>query len=177
MEIEESYTKYPGQTAGEVTQLVVRKHIMAIAPILFAMAILVFIFILGIIVLNQNQKSIESFLPSSVVELIGFLVLFVIVLLTIGTIWIWRRNKVVLTNQHIVDVDQIGLFNRSVSTLRLEEIQDITASTNGLLQHLFGYGTIIIQTAGERENFVFDFVPNPYTVEHKILETRKKYFK
>ena len=37
------------------------------------------------------------------------------------------------------------------------------------------YGTIIIQTAGERENFVFDFVPNPYELEQYILEARKSH--
>jgi hypothetical protein len=82
----------------------------------------------------------------------------------------------VITNKHVVDVDQIGLFNREVSTLRLEEIQDVSAKVNGPLQTMLGYGTLIIQTAGERENFVFDYVPEPYKLENYIIELRSKYY-
>jgi hypothetical protein len=41
---------------------------------------------------------------------------------------------------------------------------------------MLGYGTLIIQTAGERENFVFDYVPDPYKLENYIIELRSKYY-
>lgn len=172
----ENDNSYPGQAHEEVTQRVVYKHVMAIAPILFGMILLAIFAIMAIIYVNTNLASIENFIPPIFVTLIGFALIAVIVLLTVGTFWIWRRNKVVITNKHVVDVDQIGLFNREVSTLRLEEIQDVTAKVNGPLQTMLGYGTLIIQTAGERENFVFDYVPEPYKLENYIIELRSKYY-
>jgi membrane protein YdbS with pleckstrin-like domain len=172
----ENENSYPGQAHEEVTQRVIYKHIMAIAPILFGMLLLCVFFIIAIIYINLNVEKVEQFIPPILVTLIGFVVIAVIVMLTVGTFWIWKRNKVVITNKHVVDVDQIGLFNREVSTLRLEEIQDVSAKINGPLQTMLGYGTLIIQTAGERENFVFDYVPDPYKLENYIIELRSKYY-
>lgn len=171
-----SENTYPGQAHEEVTQRVIYKHIMAIAPILLGMFLLSIVALAGIVFINTNQQQVESFAPSYVVSIAGFILIAVITLLTVSTFWIWRRNKVVITNRHIVDVDQIGLFNRDVSTLRLEEIQDVSAKLNGVLQTTFKYGTLIIQTAGERENFVFDYVPDPYGLENYIIELRAKYY-
>lgn len=168
--------RYPGQPKDEITQKVVYKHIMAIAPILVALVIVLVVIMVGIFFYTQNIGKIETAISSFFVSLGGFGLLIIITFLVIGTVWIWRRNKVIITNQHIVDIDQIGLFNRSVSTLRLEEIQDISASAKGPIQTFFQYGTIVIQTAGERENFVFDYVPSPYDLEHYILQIRKKYY-
>lgn len=168
--------RYPGQPRDEITQRVVYKHIIAIAPILFALIVLLVLALVGIVFYNIYQGQVEKYVSPAMVSLGGFGILLVLAFLAIGTVWIWRRNKVVVTNQHIVDIDQMGLFNRTVSTLRLEEIQDISAAVKGPLQTFFQYGTILIQTAGERENFVFDYVPNPYELEHYVLEIRKKYY-
>lgn len=166
-------SKYPGQPRDEITQRVVFKHVMAVAPILFALLLVIMIIFGVIIFYNGNTYFFDQFFNQAIIALIGFLTLAFIVMLMLGTIWIWRRNKIIITDHHLVDIDQIGLFNRTVSTLRLEEIQDISAKLNGPLQNLLKYGTIIVQTAGERENFVFDFVSNPYELERYILEARK----
>lgn len=171
-----SENTFPGQSHEEITQRVVFKHVMAIAPILLGMIILSVFAIVAIIFMNTNPQLFENTIPSAFINIIGFVFISVIVLLTVATFWIWRRNKVVITNKHVVDVDQIGLFNRDVSTLRLEEIQDVSAKVNGFLQTTLKYGTLIIQTAGERENFMFDYVPNPYELENYIIELRAKYY-
>ena len=173
---ENELKSYPGQTEGEITQAIVYKHFMAVAPIFIAMLIVALAAVAAAVLYNQYSSSLPDGNPySGLISIAGFLVFATIVLLCIATFWIWRRNKIVITNQHIVDIDQIGLFNRKVATLRLEEIQDISASVRGPMQIVLKYGTIIIQTAGERENFVFDFVPNPYELEHYIIENRKKF--
>lgn len=167
---------YPGQAEGEITQTIVYKHFMAVAPIFAAMFIVALVAIAGVVLYSQYNSSLPDGNPySTLISIAGFLVFATIVLLCIATFWIWRRNKIIITNQHIVDVDQLGLFNRKIAALRLTEIQDISASVRGPMQIVLKYGTIIIQTAGERENFVFDFVPNPYELVHYIIETRKKF--
>ncbi len=166
---------YPGQAEGEITQTIVYKHFMAVAPIFAAMFIVALVAIAGVVLYNIYTSSSQNSAFTGIASIAGFLVFATIVLLCIATFWIWRRNKIIITNQHIVDVDQLGLFNRKIAALRLTEIQDISASVRGPMQIVLKYGTIIIQTAGERENFVFDFVPNPYELVHYIIETRKKF--
>ncbi len=167
---------YPGQPQEETTQRVVFKHVISILPFMFAIFILSIVGIIGVYYLGINEAEINKVVPVAYLNLAGFILMLVLVFLFIGVLWIWRRNKIVITDEHIVDIDRVGLFNRVVSTLRLEEIQDISASVKGPMQTVFQYGSIVIQTAGERANFLFDYVPNPYELEHYILEIRKTYY-
>jgi membrane protein YdbS with pleckstrin-like domain len=166
---------YPGQDSTELTQRVIFKHVIFILPFIVALVILAILAIPVLIYISANIDSVIQVVPVPAVLLVASFYITILVLLLISVLWIWRRNKVVITDQHIVDIDQLGLFTRVVSTLRLEEIQDISASVKGPLQTILQYGSIVIQTAGERENFVFNYVPKPYELEHYILSIRKKY--
>ena len=170
-----SNVMYPGQPSDEITQRVVYKHIISILPFLFSIFVMGIVGIIAAYYLNSNTAQVTKYVPESLISLGGFLYIIVLVFLFVGVLWIWRRNKIVITNQHIVDIDQVGIFNRKVSTLRLGEIQDLSADVHGPTQTIFQYGTIMIQTAGERENFTFDYVPHPYELEHYILETRQNF--
>lgn len=166
---------YPGQPRSETTLRVVYKHIVSIMPFLLALFLVSIATVVGVYYLGNYQALIEEVLPVALINLIGFSLIVVLVFLFIGIIWIWRRNKMIITDQHIVDIDQIGLFNRKVSTLRLEEIQDVSVKVSGPMQTLLQYGTINIQTAGERRNFEFDYIANPYELEQYILEIRSQH--
>lgn len=74
----------------------------------------------------------------------------------------------IVTNRHIIDVEQKGLFSRELSTFRLDKIQDVTAETNGVIQTFLSFGTIHIQTAGEDQDFVVRGIPNPFEIKHLI---------
>ncbi len=169
--------RYPGQQSDETTLRVYYKHWMMIMPFIFSMAILALVCLAGISFGIVVQSDIEKFIGTKIpsVSLISIFLAFIVVILSVGVIWIWRRNRVVITNKHIVDVDQLGLFNRKVSTLTLQRIQDVSANVKGPLQTIFQYGTVIVQTAGERENFSFDYIKSPYKVEQYILDIHQKY--
>jgi len=76
----------------------------------------------------------------------------------------------IVTNKRILDIEQTGLFNRRVSELRLYRIQDVTATVNGALHTVFNYGNVEIQTAGEKERFDFEDVPNPNQVAKVVMQ-------
>ncbi len=76
----------------------------------------------------------------------------------------------IVTNRRILNIEQNGLFGRTVSELRLYRIQDVTAIVNGFVKTMFNFGEVEIQTAGERERFLFEEIPRPNEVARKILE-------
>lgn len=167
---------YPGQPHTEITLRVVSKHIMSIVPFLIAILLVSIAGIVGAYYLGIYQDNIADPITLALINLGGFLFMILLIFLFFSIMWIWRRNKLVITNEHIVDIDQTGLFNRRVSALRLEEIQDISAKILGPSQTIFQYGTLTVQTAGERKNFIMDYIYDPFELEHYILETRKKYY-
>ena len=73
-----------------------------------------------------------------------------------------------------MDIEQISLFHRDVSTFRLENIEDITIETHGLLATTLGWGTLIVQTAGERRVLKMTLMPNPERVKQTMLECQEK---
>ncbi len=172
-------TRYPGQPQEEVTQRVFYKSIVMVLPILLAGIILSALALIGMsygaahpeITLGERLPVVSG----SALAMICFLGLVLTGLLMFGAVWIWRNNRVLVTNEHIVDIDQVTLFRRSVATLTLSRIQDVSADVDGPVQTLLQYGTVMIQTAGQQEKFNFDYMPNPYSVEQYILEVHKEY--
>ena len=76
----------------------------------------------------------------------------------------------IVTNDRIMNIEQHGLFGRTVSELDLTKIQDVTSEIKGIIPTLFNYGDVHIQTAAEEKRFVFEQVPNPHEVRKGILD-------
>lgn len=73
-----------------------------------------------------------------------------------------------VTNYRIIDVEQRGLFSRSMSSFRFNQVQDVTVSVSGLLATLIDFGTIEIRTASE-ETFKFKDVSYPNLLKETIM--------
>ena len=76
----------------------------------------------------------------------------------------------VLTNERLIDVEQLGLFSRRESALDLEKVQDITIETDGLLNTIIKSGSIIVQTAGTERDFVIKNMMHPEHVKDLITK-------
>ncbi|MFH1246465.1 MAG: hypothetical protein V1489_01655 [Candidatus Liptonbacteria bacterium] len=70
-------------------------------------------------------------------------------------------NVLVITNHRVIDIQQISLFKRNISELRLENIEDIAVEIPGFLASWLDYGNITLQTAGEHDEFIFENVHHP----------------
>ncbi len=76
----------------------------------------------------------------------------------------------VITSEHIVNIEQKGLFSREISSFQLYRIQDVSAEVRGILATFFHFGNVHVQTAGAESNFVFKQIPEPYTVTKKLMD-------
>ncbi len=75
----------------------------------------------------------------------------------------------IVTNDRIIDIEQQGLFSRSISELDLFRIQDVTSDTHGVLATVFKYGNVIVKTASNNINIVFKNVKNPDKVREDLI--------
>lgn len=85
----------------------------------------------------------------------------------------WYFNVYIVTTERLIDVDFVNLLYREVSATRLNLIQDVTVKTGGVIQSIFHYGDVFIQTAGTEANFDFNAVPNPDKVGARIEKLMK----
>lgn len=96
--------------------------------------------------------------------------LLIIYCVTITEITDYWLDVWIVTNERIINAEQLGLFNRLVSEVHLEQVQDITSETKGFLETFLTYGDVYVQTAAERERFRFKNVDNPDDVKITISE-------
>lgn len=105
----------------------------------------------------------------------GFVVVLLLVaLLVIATI-IYRKSRLIVTNKSITQILQEGLINHRVSQLSIVDIEDVTANKRGFFATILNFGLLMIETAGEVENFEFKYCPNPSYYAKIILEERQHY--
>jgi hypothetical protein len=62
--------------------------------------------------------------------------------------YIWYANVCVVTNQRLVDIDQSGIFQKTVSDIDFGKIVDISYSVKGVRQTIFNIGSIKVQASG-----------------------------
>ena len=104
----------------------------------------------------------------------GILLIGLILMLFISTIIYWQ-NQWVVTTDSITQITQNGLFGRHVSQLSMENLEDVTVNQDGILPHMFNYGTLKVESAGERSKFQFPYCPNPNQCAREILDTHEKF--
>ena len=79
-------------------------------------------------------------------------------------------DLLVITNDRLVDMEQVGVFARRTSEVDLYKIQDITSEVKGVFASLFDYGDLLVQTAGAVERFIVTGIPHPDKLRQEILD-------
>lgn len=109
----------------------------------------------------------------------GSLLFLVIGLLSLGFVFIshivYWGNRWILTSDSLTQVTQRSLFDKQSSQLSLGNLEDVTAAQDGILAHMFHFGVLRVETAGERSKFVFPFCPNPTYYAQQILNAREQF--
>lgn len=116
---------------------------------------------------------VSSSSARSVLVLLGFfLVVGSIIIMTIQAI-LYVNNVIFVTSEKIAQVLYITLFNRKISQLSIGDVQDVTVTQKGILAHIFNYGTLVIETAGEQQNYTFTYIPDPYVNSKAIVSSHE----
>jgi hypothetical protein len=89
--------------------------------------------------------------------------------------WVYQRNYILLTDRHLIQVEQHGLFHSQVDQLSLGRIQDVSGKRPGLAATVLNYGMVTIQSAGEARQFIFSPVPDPQGLADDALAMHEKF--
>lgn len=79
-------------------------------------------------------------------------------------------DVLIITDRRIFDIEQKGLFRRTSSSFRIDNIQNVTVDQKGIIQTLLDFGTIRLETAGEREDFIATYIADPYSIKKFVNE-------
>lgn len=159
---------FPGQKKDEPIYIFLRRHIIAFLPVfllILAMAIVPLLILLFAI-----PEDIFSGLTGNIVILGA--AFYYLVLMTFCIIaWIdFYFDIYILTDRRIIDIEQKGLFNRDISELTLEQVEDVSSHITGILPTFFDFGNVEVQTAGTQRNFSLNQVSRPREVAAMIVD-------
>lgn len=107
------------------------------------------------------------------IALLGFILTILIILATAIYAQLYRSDVVYITNEKVAQVLYQTIFHRKVSQLNIGDVQDVSVTQKGVFAHMFDYGTLVIETAGEQQNYTFTFVPHPHTVAKVIITSHE----
>jgi len=162
---------------------IVRKHWFVIVVELFGVFLMLIapllLFLVYFIIPAESLPIV--FHPENHIPLIayGIITWLLFTLMTGFTLWThYHLDLWIITDRRIIVIDQIHFFNRKVSSFRLERLQDIKISVNGIIATFLNFGTIRAQTAGMGENsFRTSGLPDPRGLQSLIQKSMDKRLK
>lgn len=77
----------------------------------------------------------------------------------------WKFNRLYLTNQRLIK--ERGIIGKRFMAIGLDKIQNITCSF-GILGRIFGFGNLIIESAGTYGRMIFEGLPKPKRIKWEI---------
>jgi len=164
--------EYVEISPNEKVLLKLRKHWIILARdagLIAVFGLLPLVMMTTVVLLMPATDALLSTLPF--VSLI-FALWLLLTWLTLAVIWTnYYLDLWIVTTARIISIDQISLFQRKVTSIALDSIQEITVHTDNPLEALFHYGTIEIETAGPDDaDSIMEGIPNPEHMRNVILE-------
>lgn len=93
----------------------------------------------------------------------AILISLLVLVFLIGAVatMIYQANRFYLTNESVIQHIQTSLFSQNNQTVSLGNIEDASFRQVGILQTIFGYGSIRLSTQGDETTYRFSWVTNP----------------
>ena len=74
----------------------------------------------------------------------------------------------IITTKRLIDIEQRGLFNRQISEMNLNNIQNVSIEIKGVVPTLLKFGNLRVETAGEGSSTIRE-APRLYEAKDIIL--------
>ena len=165
---------FPGQHKNEEIKLILRKHLIVLLPHFVYISLMFLLPVVFYIIIVPTAFPAFLNAPYDKLFILLTLIYYGFIWIITFTVWVdYYLDVWIITNERLLDIEQIGFFNRVVSELDFKRIQDITSRVHGILPTMFGFGNIHIQTAAEESKFDLRTIPHPVTVRREITKLYK----
>jgi len=151
--------------------VVFRKHWLVLLRETLLPASLLLIYLVVLAIIATSTSALRQLLFGTYAPLIVALIGFVLLLWLIWRYEDWRNDLYMISKDQVIDYKRapFGLGSTTQRTASLGNIQNVSATTRGLLDNLFNVGDVIIRTGGVENELSFLRVWNPRGVQREVL--------
>lgn len=148
----------------ERVKTVTRRHLVTICPgLLLSLVLIVVPFFLLFPLFGWGIPGVIIFFVSLLSGLA----------IAIRTLLLWDSDVLIVTNLRLIDVDQRGLFSRIVSETPLSSIQNVSWAKKGLIETIFRFGSVKVQTQSVATTIEAQRIPHPQLIHELINDLRQ----
>ncbi|MCA9318469.1 PH domain-containing protein [Candidatus Saccharibacteria bacterium] len=153
------------------------KHHWFVYVQIWLMALVAVLAILGVTVLLTSSLSdadgtVAAYRPAIVAGAV--LLSSIIVLFSIIPAWLRSQERLILTEESLLQVLQPGILANKVSQLSLQHVADVSVRQD-FLGHIFGYGHLTVETPGEQDNYEFAKLGGAQMIARDIIEAHENF--
>lgn len=159
---------------GEQLTRIEYRSLMDVLPTIVSCLVIFIIVMIGLIAYAVFHSAIPV-LNVGIVVLVAAVLLVVDALILMTGWYVYRHNYLVITNMHVIKVEQDGLFNQTTARLDLDRVQDVKGNRAGPIEMMLDYGDIEIETAGAQENFIFHNCKAPLILSDELARLHENY--
>lgn len=158
---------------GEKVLAITRRHkfLLIVEAVTFA-----FVAVLPaalLIFLSDHQSfSTTDFASYQPLIVYGYAVWLLVIWIAMFMAWTdYYLDILVITNHRLIIANQKGLWRRSLSSFRIERLQEVNVEINGFIATMFDFGTLRAETAGHgEEEFHMAYLPDPRGLKATIMQ-------
>lgn len=167
--------RFEGQDADEKILLLLRAHPITNLTWIIP-AVLLFFWPYAVPVVAKFLNFDLSILPASFGILLLIINYLLVLIISFEGFLYWYFNIYIVTDKNILDVDFHSVLFKNIDVAPLRNIEDASSSMGGILNAVFHFGNVFIQTAGTSRNIDFIDVPKPHQVADFILDEAHKIY-
>lgn len=159
---------------GEKIICDIRRHPIGLLGVYLTSGFLIVLLFGGVAYLPQVVTDLTN-QEKTYIFVAALLVAFIIFLFSYMAVVIYKGNRWVVSSDSITQMSQTGLFQKQTSQLSLANLEDVTFEQSSFFQTLFGFGTLKVETAGERSKFQFPYCPTPQKCAVDIIQAHEQF--
>lgn len=162
--------------SGETVVAEIKRHPIGMFSLYFIVGLI--LLALGVVIFGFAPGFVTTM---SRAEVLRYGTVLFLIITAICGIFVYIANTVywgnrwIITSDSVTQVLQNGLFDKQSSQLSLANLEDVTAIKDGIMAHMFNYGVLKCETAGEHSKFTFIYCPHPEHYAQQILQARERF--
>ncbi|HRN96054.1 MAG TPA: hypothetical protein PLD54_01245 [Candidatus Levybacteria bacterium] len=155
------------QDHDETVHLLVRCHL--ITNIFWVLAVILLLFLPLIVPFLLPEFTFIQFSATTIIStlLLFYLSLFGYTLLKFAE---WYFHVGLVSNKRIVDVDLANILSKNIAETDVKQVEDVSYVQKGIIQSVFNFGDVHIQTEAVLANFEFNRVPHPSQIAEIVSD-------